>query len=85
MTPIITDFRTIYKNMFGKEDEMYQKYCALRDKTGVTDYRVAKDLDITASTFTDWKNGRSNPGVEKLSKIAKYFAVPIEYFLEKES
>ena len=61
---------------------MYQKYCNLRDSKGVTDYRVAKDTGITLSTFTDWKNGRSNPGVEKLNKIAKYFNVSMEYFLD---
>lgn len=62
---------------------MYEKYCELRDKKGVTDYRVAAETGINGSTFTDWKTGRSNPGVEKLYKIAKYFDVPIEYFLEE--
>ena len=62
---------------------MYEKYCELRDKKGVTDYRVAAETGIFASTFTDWKNGRSKPGVEKLAKIAKFFGVPMEYFLEE--
>lgn len=61
---------------------MYEHYVELRDKKGVTDYRVSKDTGITKSTFTDWKNGRSSPKLEKLSLLAKYFEVPIEYFLE---
>lgn len=61
---------------------MYEKYCELREKMGVTDYRVSVETGVAASTFTDWKNGRSKPGVEKLAKIAKFFGVPIEYFLE---
>ena len=60
---------------------MYEKYVELRDKKGVTDYRVSKDTGITKSTFTDWKNGRSAPKVEKLALLAKYFDVPIEYFI----
>lgn len=61
---------------------MYDHYVELRDKKGVTDYRVSKDTGITKSTFTDWKNGRSAPKLEKLSILAKYFGVTIEYFLE---
>lgn len=61
---------------------MYEKYVELRDKKGVTDYRVAMDTGIPKSTFTDWKNGRSKPKTEKLKTIADYFNVPIEYLIE---
>lgn len=61
---------------------MYEKYELLRNKRGVTDYRVAMETGITKSTFTDWKNGRSAPKAEKLYALAKYFDVPMEYFLE---
>jgi len=61
---------------------LYQRYCELKDKKGVTDYQVSTETGITRSTFTDWKTGRSKPGVEKLYKIAQFFGVPIEYFLD---
>lgn len=61
---------------------MYEKYVELRDKKGVTDYRVALDTGIPKSTFTDWKTGRSKPKIEKLKILAKYFMVPVEYFIE---
>lgn len=61
---------------------MYEKYIELRDKKKVTDYRVSMDTGITKSTFTDWKNGRSQPKVDKLKILADYFGVSIEYFLE---
>lgn len=61
---------------------MYERYVELRDKKGVTDYRVSEDTGITRSTFTDWKNGRSQPKVDKLKILADYFGVSIEYFLE---
>lgn len=61
---------------------MYEKYAKLREEKKVTDYRVAIDTGITKSTFTDWKNGRSEPKIDKLKKLADYFNVPIEFFLE---
>ena len=63
---------------------MYTKYVELRDKKGVNDAKVAEATGIVPSTFTDWKQGRSTPKIEKLSKIANYFGVSIEYFLETE-
>lgn len=61
---------------------MYEKYVQLRDEKGVTDYRVSVETGITKSTFTDWKNGRSSPKIDKLRLLANYFNKPIEYFLE---
>lgn len=63
---------------------MYERYVELRNRKGVKDAAVAREANITKSTFTDWKNGRSNPGVEKLQKIADYFGVPITYFTDVE-
>lgn len=63
---------------------MYEKYVTLRDKRNVTDYRVSIDTGITKSTFSYWKSGRSNPKLDKLLILAKYFDVPVEYFAETE-
>ena len=62
---------------------MYDIYCKLRDDRKIKDADVAKATGITKSTFSDWKNGRSEPKLDKLKKIADYFGVPIEYFLEE--
>lgn len=61
---------------------MYKKYEELLEKTGKTSYRVSKDTGIAENIFSYWKNGRSTPKVDKLQKLAKYFGVDIEYFLE---
>lgn len=63
---------------------MYEKYVKLRDSKGLTDYKVSLDTGITKSTFTDWKNGRSEPKLEKLAKIAEYFGVTVDYFITNE-
>lgn len=62
---------------------MYARYVVLRDKKGVTDYKVSEETGITKSTFSDWKSGRSSPKVDKLKKLADYFGVSIEYFLKE--
>lgn len=61
---------------------MYKKYEELLNKTGKTSYQVSKDTGIAESTLSDWKNGISKPKTDKLLILAKYFGVPIEYFLE---
>ncbi len=46
-----------------------------------TVYRVAKETGISATTFTDWKNGRSTPKTDKLKRIADHFGVSLEYMM----
>lgn len=60
---------------------MYEIYCKLRDERGIKDSDVVKGTGITKSTFSDWKNGRSNPKNEKLQKIADFFGVTVDYLM----
>lgn len=62
--------------------KMYQKFEQLVNARGITAYRVAKDTGMTPTVFSDWKNGKSKPKADKLKKLADYFGVSIEYFLE---
>ncbi len=59
----------------------YQIFENLLKTHETTVYRVAKSTGIPASTFTDWKNGRSAPKADKLRRIAEYFDVSLEYLL----
>ena len=61
---------------------MYETYERLRNERGLTDYRVAVETGIAKSTFSDWKNNRSKPKVDKLKKIADLFEVSIEDLLK---
>ena len=61
---------------------MYEIFAKLLEERGVTAYKVSKATGIAGSTFSDWKSGRSEPKVDKLQKLANYFGVSIEYFLE---
>lgn len=57
---------------------MYSKYAKLRELNGLNDAQVSKKTGIPRSTFTDWKQGRSAPKVEKLIKIADLFKVTLD-------
>lgn len=68
-----------------KEDKkLYEKYQKLLGKTNKTSYQVSKETGISQTAFSNWKAGRNSPGVESLKKLADYFGVSIEYFLEEE-
>ena len=60
---------------------MYEIFLKLLEEHHVTAYKVGKETGIGASTFSDWKSGRSQPKKEKLQKISDYFGVSIDYLM----
>lgn len=63
---------------------LYEKYKTLLDKVNKTSYQVSKETGISQTAFSNWKSGRSEPGLESLKRLADYFGVSIEYFLEEK-
>ena len=61
---------------------MYAKYVELRDRRNVSDAQVAEATGIPRSTFSDWKQGRSQPKLEKLIKISEFLGVSINEFVK---
>lgn len=73
--------RPSIKNEYRETGATYEIYARLRKATGLLDSHVSKATGIPASTFSDWKSGRSAPKIEKLKLIADFFGVPVDYFL----
>ncbi len=63
----------------------YSLFERLLHSHAVTVYQVAKATHISASTFTDWKNGRSVPKADKLARIADYFSISLDELLGTEN
>ena len=63
---------------------MYEIYLELLEKSGRKSSDVSKATGIPASTFSDWKKGKSSPKQDKLQKIADYFGVSVEYLMTGE-
>ena len=63
---------------------MYEKYSLLLEKVNKTSYQISKETGISQTAFSNWKSGRSEPSLESLKRLAKYFNVQIEYFLSDQ-
>lgn len=61
----------------------FSKFQKLLDEHGLTIHKVSVDTGIPQTSLYEWKSGRSTPKVDKLQILAKYFGVPITYFLEE--
>ena len=59
----------------------YKRFEELLKLNNTTVYRVSKATGISASTFTDWKNGRSVPKADKMKRIADHFGVSLDSLL----
>ena len=63
--------------------KVYEKLQILLDKTDKTAYQVSKETGVSTATLSNWKNGNYVPKADKLKKIADYFGVTVDYFLEE--
>ena len=61
---------------------MFDKFFKLCEERGVTPYRVGKDIGVSTSNITQWKKGMSTPNFTSMQKIAKYFNVSLDYFVD---
>lgn len=61
---------------------MYKNFEKLLKNTNKTIYRVSKDTEIAPTTLYDWRDGKSVPKIDKLKKLADYFGISIDYFIE---
>ncbi|MBC1615363.1 helix-turn-helix domain-containing protein [Listeria booriae] len=58
---------------------------SLLNSSGKTVADVAADLNISYSTFSDWKNGKKMPRGGSLQSLADYFNVNLSSLLEEHS
>lgn len=53
----------------------------LRKKKGVSQLRMATDLNTTQNTISRYETGEREPGIDELIKIADYFNVSVDYLI----
>ena len=56
----------------------------LADNKGISNAEIARVAGVSRSAVTKWFNGTSQPKAEILPRLAVYFGMPIEYFLEDD-
>ena len=56
----------------------------LMAETGVTQQQVADALGITAPAMNHYINGRREPSIEMLCKLADFFGVTVDYLIGRD-
>jgi transcriptional regulator with XRE-family HTH domain len=62
----------------------YENFEKVINGKGITPYRVAKDTGIATGTIYDWKNNRTTPKIDKITKIASYLGVAVNELIKEE-
>lgn len=55
----------------------------LRKSKGVSQMRLAIELNMTQNTISRYETGEREPGIAELIRIADYFHVSVDYLLER--
>lgn len=63
---------------------MYKKIQLLMMMRHMNKSDFAKAVGVSSGNLSDWANGRSQPSVDKLIKIADFFDVSIDYLVGRD-
>lgn len=66
------------KSMLGK------KIKQLRHEKNISQYKLARDLNVIQSAVGQWETDKTDPSIENIIAIAKYFEVTTDYLLGLE-
>ena len=53
----------------------------LRKKKGISQLRLATELNTTQNTISRYETGEREPGIDELIKIADYFNISVDYLI----
>lgn len=56
----------------------------LRIEKGLTQEALAKEMNVSFNTVSDWENGKHEPDFTMLAKLAVFFEVTTDYILGLE-
>lgn len=55
----------------------------IRKAKGVSQLKLAIDLNTNQNTISRYETGEREPGISELIKIADYFNISVDYLLER--
>ena len=50
----------------------------LRERKGLSQYQLGVLVDVSDKAVSKWENGESEPSIDKLINLSKYFVVNID-------
>lgn len=76
---------------FSPENANYQKVKPFKERfrlcleeSHISEYRLQKDLNISSSLTYNWLHGKTQPTVDSLIKLSRYFGLNVDYILGRE-
>ena len=58
-----------------------ERLLELRKEKGISQAKLAKDLQVSYAVICYWETDRSEPTAPNLVKLANYFGVSVDYLL----
>ena len=68
-------------NFWGGEKMEMVGLREIRKKKGLTQLKVAMDLNITREALSYYENGKRNPDLEQLVAFSRYYNKSIDYLI----
>lgn len=69
------------ETQFKKRPPFSEQLTFLLKHFKVTKYRIEKDTGFTEKTVNRWHNGKTQPTIESLIRLAKYFDCSLDFLL----
>ena len=57
------------------------KLFELRTEKGLSQREMAKVLNVSQGTYNNWENGRTQPSIEQLKELSRFFSVSVDYLI----
>ena len=74
----------MYHNIGMIEIKFSKKLKELRLEKGISQVKLAKELNVTKATVNDWEHEKCETNFSMLAKISKFFNVSTDYLLGLE-
>ncbi len=76
----------MYMRPSKKEKSYFSKrLIELRNARGMTQEQLAQSLSVSLGTVSYYESKATNPKTESLNKLARFFSVPVDFFMENAS
>ena len=62
-----------------------EKLVSLRKEKGLTQLKVAEELDISRQAISRWESGVAMPSTENLRRLSELYSVPLDYLINEDS
>lgn len=59
-----------------------ENIAVLRKKRGLTQEKLAEIFEVSRQSVTKWESGESEPSIDKLVKLSKYFGISIDELIQ---